>query len=198
MVTTPFVPPRFAEALLRWMLRQESWCETTLGDLREEFVSVGDARGRRRAHLWYWREFFTLIKDRQLSAWRHRLARTAVRRDSSMRTLFTEVRLAARALWRQPLVSIVVVVVSLILILMVLLREAFLGNIVLMRAVILHLYLRLSILVCVRSCRRFLRCVVPYLHPFLDCVSQRVCTTKYCLWVSKHLHPNFLSIFECT
>ncbi len=103
-------PPRAAEALVRWLLRDEPWRDTTLGDLREELAAIIAREDRRRAHRWYWRETRNLFTDRTHDAWRRYRTRLAIKKDSSMRTLLSEIRVAARALWRQPLVSGVVVV----------------------------------------------------------------------------------------
>ncbi|MBK9239495.1 MAG: ABC transporter permease [Acidobacteria bacterium] len=107
--STP-TPPRAAEALVRWLLRDEPWRDTTLGDLREELADISSREDRRRAHRWYWRETLNLFTDRIHDAWRRYRTRLAIQKDSSMRTLLSEIRVAARALWRQPLVSSVVVI----------------------------------------------------------------------------------------
>ena len=109
MAARPPTPPRIAEALLRWVLRDEPWLDTTLGDLSEEFASIADAGGSAHARWWYWRETTTVITNRFQSFWRRHRSQSGSRRDSTMRTLFSESRLAARALRRQPLVSAVVV-----------------------------------------------------------------------------------------
>jgi putative ABC transport system permease protein len=110
MPGTPATPPRAAEALLRWLLRDEVWRDTTLGDLREECASIGYSRTRGHARRWYWRETLTMFADYLRELRRSSRAVPGARKDSSMRALLSEVRLAARALWRQPLVSVVVIV----------------------------------------------------------------------------------------
>lgn len=110
MSVTPSTPPRLAEALLRWMLREEVWRDATLGDLREELADIRHARGRHHAWRWYWRETLTLLTDHLRTLKRSRFDTPDTHKDSSMRTFFSETRLAARALWRQPLVSVVVIV----------------------------------------------------------------------------------------
>ncbi len=91
MTTPSSSPPRIAEALVRWLLRDEPWRDTTLGDLREELADI-------------------LFTDRIHNTWRRFRPRLDVKKDSSMRTLISEIRVVARALWRQPLVSGVVVI----------------------------------------------------------------------------------------
>ncbi len=106
-------PPRLAEALLQRLLRDEPWRETTLGDLREELTTAHRTHHPLRADLWYWGEAITLVRDHLRERRRQRRlphpARQVPRKDSVVRTLFSEVRLAARALGRQPLVSGVIV-----------------------------------------------------------------------------------------
>lgn len=102
-------PPRAAEALVRWLLRDEPWRDTTLGDLREELADISAREDRRRAYQWYWREAFKLFTDRIYDTSRRYRTRHLIKKDSSMRTLISEIRVAARALWRQPLVSAVVI-----------------------------------------------------------------------------------------
>lgn len=106
-------PPRLAEALLQRLLRDDPWRETTLGDLREELTAAAVARDPLRADLWYWRETITLVSDhlraRRQARLRQRRAHPLPGKDSVVGTLFSEGRLAARALWRQPLVSGVIV-----------------------------------------------------------------------------------------
>lgn len=105
----PPTPPRAAEALVRWLLRDEHWRDTTLGDLREELADICAREGPRHANRWYWHETLNLFTDRIHSAWRRFRARLDLKKDSTMRTLFSEFRVATRTLWRQPLVSVVVV-----------------------------------------------------------------------------------------
>jgi putative ABC transport system permease protein len=102
-------PPRLAEALVRWLLRDEPWRDTTLGDLREELADTLAREGQPQAHRWYWRETRRLFGDRIRETWRDYRVRAAIRKDSFMRTLYSEFRVAVRTLWRQPLVSAVVV-----------------------------------------------------------------------------------------
>lgn len=102
-------PPRAAEALVRWLLRDEPWRDTTLGDLREEHADTVAQDGRNQARNWYWRETRSLFSDRIRDLWRDYRTRASLKKDSMMRTLLTEFRIAARALWRQPLVSVVVI-----------------------------------------------------------------------------------------
>src|SRR6185503_6376520 len=102
-------PPRAAEALVKWLLRDEPWRDTTLGDLREELADTLTQEGSRQARHWYWRETRQLFSDRIRNNWRSYRTRASLKKDSIMRTLFSEFRVAARALWRQPLVSAVVI-----------------------------------------------------------------------------------------
>jgi putative ABC transport system permease protein len=97
-------PPRLAEWLLSRLLRAGAWRETTLGDLREEFAAMSDRRDVRSARRWYWRETVTLLASRPAPT---RPSRP--RKDPLMRTLLAEARLAARALWRQPTVSLAII-----------------------------------------------------------------------------------------
>ena len=103
------LPPRAAEALVAWLLRDEPWRDTTLGDLREEHAEAAARDGHRQARHWYWRETRSLFSDHVDAIWRDYRSRTLLKKDSIMRTLFSEVRLAARMLWRQPLLSVVVI-----------------------------------------------------------------------------------------
>ena len=102
-------PPRTAEALVKWLLRDEPWRDTTLGDLREELAETLAREGHRQARQWYWRETRNLFSDRIHETWRTYRTSASIKKDSIMRTLFSEFRIAARALWRQPLVSAVVI-----------------------------------------------------------------------------------------
>lgn len=102
-------PPRGAEALVRWLLRDEPWRDTTLGDLREELAETLARDGHTQARRWYWRETRQLFTDHVRDAWDSYRTRRSIRKDSTMRTLVTEIRLAARGLWRQPLLSGVVI-----------------------------------------------------------------------------------------
>jgi putative ABC transport system permease protein len=102
-------PPRAAEALVRWLLRDEPWRDTTLGDLREEHAGTLARNGRRRARQWYWRETRSLFTDRLHDVWIRYRTSASLRKDSMIRTLLNEFRIASRALWRQPLVSLVVI-----------------------------------------------------------------------------------------
>ncbi|HUR21266.1 MAG TPA: ADOP family duplicated permease [Vicinamibacterales bacterium] len=109
MTPLPLRPPRAAEALVKWLLRDEPWRDTTLGDLREELANAFAQDGPRQARRWYWRETRNLFSDRIHETWRSFRTRSVIQKDSLMRTLVSEFRVAARALWRQPLVSAVVV-----------------------------------------------------------------------------------------
>lgn len=102
-------PPRAAEALVKWLLRDEPWRDTTLGDLREELADTMAQFGSRQARRWYWSETRRLITDRIHDHWRSYRTRASIKKDSIMRTLLSECRVATRALWRQPLVSAVVI-----------------------------------------------------------------------------------------
>lgn len=110
MIASTPTPPRAAEALVRWLLRDEPWRDATLGDLREELADIRTRVSRRRANAWYWRETRNLFSDRIRDSWRTHRAQGVIKKDSTMRTLLSEFRVAARTLWRQPLVSVVVVV----------------------------------------------------------------------------------------
>ena len=46
-------PPRFAERLLAWSMRDPSWRESVLGDLSEEFIEMTSEVGARNARSWY-------------------------------------------------------------------------------------------------------------------------------------------------
>lgn len=96
-------PPKLAERLLAFRLRNHAWRDVTLGDLREEFETLASRVGAPRARRWYWRETFTLITASQPSTEQQRP------KDSPMRTVFTELRLAFRQLRHQPTLSLVVV-----------------------------------------------------------------------------------------
>jgi hypothetical protein len=53
-------PPRTAERLLRWSLARTER-EAVQGDMREEFVAIGDRSGARAARRWYWRQAVTSV-----------------------------------------------------------------------------------------------------------------------------------------
>lgn len=55
-------PPRFAAAVLAWLLRDE-W-ETPLGDFEEYFHELADERGVRWARWWYRRQVWQMLPDR--------------------------------------------------------------------------------------------------------------------------------------
>lgn len=110
MTRRSVTPPRAAELLVQWLLRDEPWRDTTLGDLREELADTAAREGHRRARRWYWRETRRLMTDHMLDAWRRHRATSATRKDSLMRAVLSEFRIATRALLRQPLVSAVVIV----------------------------------------------------------------------------------------
>lgn len=96
-------PPRLAEWLATRVLRNSSWSDSTLGDLREEFVARRLDRGAWHARLWYWRELPAIVSE----ARRHR--RRAAGRDPVTTTVVHECRLALRALRRQPVMSVVII-----------------------------------------------------------------------------------------
>lgn len=96
-------PPRLAERLLAFRLRNHAWRDVTLGDLREEFETLASRAGAPHARRWYWRETFTLLTASQPSAEPKRP------KDFPMRTVLTELRLAFRQLHHQPTLSLVVV-----------------------------------------------------------------------------------------
>src|SRR5688572_20402541 len=102
-------PPRAAEALVKWLLRDEPWRDTTLGDLREELADTMARCGSRQARRWYWSETRRLITDRLHDHWHSYRNGASIKKDSIMRTVLSEFRVATRALWRQPLVSAVVI-----------------------------------------------------------------------------------------
>jgi putative ABC transport system permease protein len=96
-------PPKLAERLLTFRLRHYAWREVTLGDLREEFDALATRVGVPRARRWYWHETFTLLTSTHASVDPPRP------KDSSMRTMLTEMRLAFRQLRHHPTVSLIVV-----------------------------------------------------------------------------------------
>lgn len=96
-------PPRLAEFLLTRRLRACAWREVTLGDLREEFETLATRVGLPRARRWYWRETFTLLASTPPPAAPPRP------KDSTMRTVLTELRLAFRQLRHRPMLSLVIV-----------------------------------------------------------------------------------------
>lgn len=56
-------PPRLAECLLGWLLRDETW-QTPLGDFEEYFNALVETDGLRYARRWYWGQVLRLLPDR--------------------------------------------------------------------------------------------------------------------------------------
>lgn len=52
----PASPPRLAERLLQWCLRDSASAAYIVGDLRQDFTTLRERRGRVIASMWYWRE----------------------------------------------------------------------------------------------------------------------------------------------
>jgi len=96
------VPPQLAERLGRVVTRHQAWTETVLGDLHEQYAALCGRRGRAFAGLWYWFQIVMLAIGEAVAA---------VRPSSpSRRGFITECKLAWRALLRQPLPSIAIVI----------------------------------------------------------------------------------------
>jgi putative ABC transport system permease protein len=107
-------PPRWAETLARLATGEPAWSDGIGGDLREEFVAIGDTRGAARARWWYRAQALELARDAAASRWRE--IASAIRSiarptgDPHMRSLLQEIRPAVRSLARQPLVTGVILV----------------------------------------------------------------------------------------
>jgi putative ABC transport system permease protein len=57
-------PPRLPARLLARVFRDDPAAAAILGDLHEDFIRLGQARGRSAAGLWYWREALGLAASR--------------------------------------------------------------------------------------------------------------------------------------
>ena len=113
MSALPPAPPRFAAFIARRVSADPAWREIALGDLHEEFDAHATTHGVRRARWWYRCEVARLILNRLFASLREAaaLARGMVARggDTRMRTAWHEMKFAARALLRQPRVTLVVI-----------------------------------------------------------------------------------------
>ena len=113
-------PPSFPEHLLSAILGPDSWTESILGDLHEEYARLA-SRSRRlarpRADLWYCLQALALGARCAGGRAYRRLSRsdstppinTPTRGDSVMRTLGLETRYALRTLWKRPGLSALVI-----------------------------------------------------------------------------------------
>ncbi len=116
---TPATPPAVAERLLRLSVRDAEWRDAVLGDLREEYAGMFQARGSAGARRWYWRQSLPLAArfavSRVLPAAAPPRRRTtfsvASVEAASLGTGWQqEFRHAWRALWQRPGLSAVIVV----------------------------------------------------------------------------------------
>jgi putative ABC transport system permease protein len=107
-------PPALAEWLLARSLPDGPAAEAALGDLQEEFEARAGGSAPWAASLWYTREAWSLARAfrqerlRHAAVLREARAREARRGDSTMRTLYEDIRFAARALARRPVFAAVV------------------------------------------------------------------------------------------
>jgi putative ABC transport system permease protein len=100
-------PPRLAERLLARALPGRIVDACLLGDLAEEHHAMAAARGPRVARRWYWRQALALaaraISERRLGALASpRAPGPGPHGDTMMEALWRDLRLAMRALLRQP------------------------------------------------------------------------------------------------
>ena len=94
----PLLPPRLARAIAARGVPPAAR-EFLLGDLEEQFGRRASRDGLTRARAWYWRQALGLIRH----AYRpRRVASAAVKGDSTVRHLLTDLRVALRLLRRQP------------------------------------------------------------------------------------------------
>jgi putative ABC transport system permease protein len=107
-------PPRWAERLARIVAGRPRWDDALAGDLREEFAAMCTARGHAVARRWYRRQVAELARDGAALglAAIGRALKSLVRPtgDPPMRSLLQDLRPAVRALRRQPLSAVVIVV----------------------------------------------------------------------------------------
>ena len=115
---TPLAPPKMAERLLAATVTDESWRDSILGDLREEYAMIRERSGERYARRWYWRHALA-IGARGVSARIGlrkssfpSLARTAeIDTRAGLWTGFTrDLHHAWRTLWRRPGTSAAIIV----------------------------------------------------------------------------------------
>jgi putative ABC transport system permease protein len=112
MTRHPAAPPPLAEWLIRRTAGADAWADVTEGDLREEFAALCASRGARAARRWYWREAAGVaVAGARRAAGRLLAAAAPLLRpkgDHMIASLLKEFRLALRALRRQPLVALIV------------------------------------------------------------------------------------------
>jgi putative ABC transport system permease protein len=109
-------PPPLAERLVALTVRDEEWRASILGDLAEEFHAVRDRTSAAQARRWYWRTALA-VGARALRPRGGRPLRpswSAAIADDHPRAgwhagLLRELQHAARGLWRQPGLGLVVV-----------------------------------------------------------------------------------------
>ena len=110
-------PPRLAERLLAWSMRDPAWRESVLGDLSEEFSTMTTEAGVRSARSWYRKQAFG-IAARRLAARLtgrslvpDRLPEPPEPRDGLSGALWHDLRHAWRVVRHQPALSLTVVLV---------------------------------------------------------------------------------------
>jgi putative ABC transport system permease protein len=110
-------PPARAERLLAAALGTNTWAESILGDLQEEYGGLA-SRSTARARLWYWLQALRLSARAGVRRARnvHRSRRNALAAplpapgDSLVRTIVFEARHAFRAIAKRPSICAVVIV----------------------------------------------------------------------------------------
>jgi putative ABC transport system permease protein len=113
-------PPSLPERVLAAVLGRDSWAESILGDLHEDYARLAcrpRILSRPRANAWYCLQAFALGARSTRARVARRLSRpdrtlpidAPARGDSVMRTLGLETRYALRSLWKRPGLSALVI-----------------------------------------------------------------------------------------
>ena len=113
-------PPSFPERLLSAVLGSDSWAESILGDLHEDYARLvcrSRILSKPRADAWYCLQAFALGARSTRARAARRLSRpdrtlpidTPAHGDSVMRALGLETRYALRSLWKRPGLSALVI-----------------------------------------------------------------------------------------
>jgi len=100
-------PPQLARRIIGRLISDDRWRDVALGDLDEEFRDVAARRPAWRAGLWYWAQagsFATHGVRQSLSSF------LAPAGDGPIGSVWRDIRLSARSLARQPLVTTVVLI----------------------------------------------------------------------------------------
>jgi putative ABC transport system permease protein len=109
-------PPRLAERLLAFSVRDRAWRDSIVGDLHEEFVTMQRQRGAAGARRWYWRQACAIgaraiaarVAHGRSSSW---VATADVHESSAWGAgMIRDLQYAWRGATRQPTTSAVIVI----------------------------------------------------------------------------------------